>query len=83
MDKIILIEITREMLAPKEDKTAIVKALVPVLQMTRMCRDIVDAEYDREKEIVYLHFRDATKSVNVNMDSGAAMILDIMKAILY
>lgn len=67
----------------REDKRAICKALLPVLQMTRNLNDLVSLEYDTLREIVVATFDSGyTKRANVAMDSGTAMIKDILKQIL-
>lgn len=67
----------------REDKRAICKALLPVLQMTRNLSDLVSLEYDTSREIVVATFDNGyTKRANVAMDSGTAMIKDILKQIL-
>lgn len=67
----------------REDKQAICKALLPVLQMTRNLWDLVELEYDDKAEQVTAHFASGfSKKANVAMDSGTAMIKDILKQIL-
>jgi hypothetical protein len=65
-----------------EDKAKITKALLPVLQMTRNLYDLVDLEYMQpgpDEEYVIATFNNgATKKVNVHMDSGTALILDVV-----
>lgn len=68
----------------KEDKKKICKQLLPVLQATSDFWNLISLEYsDSENgEIVTATFLNgATKTANVNFDSGAAMILDIIKQI--
>lgn len=67
-----------------EDKTAIIKKLMEVLQMTRAGADIVrmdyvSSDYDEVVEVEY--FGGGRKDINVSIDSGAAMIRDVMKEI--
>lgn len=65
-----------------EDKEAICKALAPVLRMTRNLHDLLDLEYDFKTEQVTAYFPGGTKRANVNMDSGTAMIRDIIAQIV-
>jgi hypothetical protein len=65
----------------REDKQAICDRLLDVLQITRSACDLLELEYDPEREIVRAVFEHGTKTVNVAMDSGSAMIRDIMKII--
>lgn len=69
-----------------ENKAEIVKALLPVLQMTRMYRgDLFDLQYEKhpnDYETVTAVFSSGYKKVaNVSMDSGEAMIRDILNQI--
>lgn len=65
-----------------EDKQAICDALLPALKLTRAGADIVSLEYSQERETVTIAYPDGITPVNVDLDSGAAMILDIVKALL-
>lgn len=66
-----------------ENKQAICKALVEVLQMTSNLYDVIDLEYDEEHEIVIATFAGGrTKTANVRMDSGTSMIKDIISQII-
>ena len=70
-----------------ENKQEICKALLPVLQKTRNLSDIVDLRYyrdeGRDEEIVVAKFANgATKKANVHLDSGTAMIMDIIRQIV-
>jgi hypothetical protein len=65
-----------------EDKKAICKALVPVLRMTRNLYDLKDLDYDPDTETVTATFENGTKTANVAMDSGTAMIRDIIGQIV-
>lgn len=61
-----------------EDKETICKLLCKVLQKTRGAADLVSLTYDSESEIVTAAFEGGTKKINVSMDSGTAMIRDIV-----
>lgn len=56
-------------------------ALVPVLRMTRNLYDLESLEYDPDSEIITAQFPGRKVWINVAMDSGTAMIKDIMKQI--
>ena len=64
----------------KEDKAAITKALLPVLQMTRHLEDLADLEYvveDNKEEFVIATFKNGYKErMYVTGDSGYALIKD-------
>ena len=65
-----------------EDKAAITKALLPVLQMTRNHADLVSLVYSRTEydEIVTATWKGgATRSCLVTCDSGMALIRDVMR----
>ena len=65
-----------------EDKQKICDLLLPVLQAIRAFYDLDDLEYIPEQGIVIATFASgATKKANVAMDSGTAMILDIVRQI--
>jgi hypothetical protein len=62
-----------------ENKQLICKKLVPVLQLTRNLYDLMDLDYDPDKEIVTATYVNGSKKeINVRMDSGTAMIRDII-----
>lgn len=63
----------------KEDKQEICDLLLPALQATREYKDLISLTYDKESEYVVAKFSKGIKSINVTMDSGAAMIRDIMR----
>ena len=69
-----------------EDKAKICEILLPVLQRTSNLFDLVDLEYerlDRDVEIVTATFANGfQKRANVSIDSGTAMIVDIIKQIV-
>lgn len=65
-----------------ENKHYIVKALKDVLKMTRAGENIESMYYEPDHETVKIKFQnDYTKHVNVECDSGIAMIRDIMNAL--
>lgn len=69
-----------------EDKQAILDALTEALKITRNQNDLRSLKYyeDQEKDvqIVMVTWQNgATKFINVTMDSGTAMIRDVMKCI--
>ena len=72
----------------EENKKEITKALLPVLQMTRNLWDLTDLEYREDEEvsgieIVIATFRNGhRKVVDVTMDSGTALIKDIINGIV-
>ena len=70
-----------------EDKQKICTMLLPVLQATRNLYNLIRLEYDRNKygcdEVVIATFANgAQKVANVSLDSGTAMILDILRQIV-
>lgn len=66
-----------------ENKQKICELLLPALQATRNLYDLGALEYRPEKEIVVAVFKNGSKKIiNVAMDSGTAMILDIVKQIV-
>lgn len=64
-----------------EDKQRICDGLCEVLNLTRNHRDLQRIKYDPKTEIVTILWVGGTRSVNVAMDSGTAMIRDIMRVI--
>ena len=65
-----------------EDKRSICDRLLETLKLTRQLYDLIDLDYIEEKEIVVAHFEGGgKKEINVAMDSGIAMIRDIIRAI--
>lgn len=69
----------------KENKAEIVKAFLPVLQMTEYFNDLIDLDYQLKtngkfkRETVIATFENGCKKeVNVNYDSGFAMLKDIL-----
>ena len=65
-----------------EDKQLICDLLLQALQRTSALYDLLALEYDPSSETVTATFPAGRKIVNVNMDSGVAMIRDIMKHIV-
>ena len=67
----------------KENKQEICNALLKTLQLTRSLYDLVNLQFDPEKEVVIATFDNGyTKTANVACDSGTAMIRDIIKQIV-
>jgi hypothetical protein len=66
----------------KEDKQAICNALCEALKLTKAFRGIerIDYNADSEKAIVVFDEYDRVE-INVAMDSGAAMIRDILRGL--
>lgn len=70
-----------------EDKKAICDALLTTLQLTRRYEDIQSIDYDAATETVTVTYkgisrrRNSHRSINVECDSGIAMIKDILKNI--
>lgn len=68
----------------KENKQQICDALMEVFKLTRERDNIVSLEYDVNTEIVCVHYASGFKLlINVAMDSGMAMIKDIMNNIRF
>ncbi len=64
-----------------EDKQEICDALLKALQLTRQYDDLQTLQYyvrSNGDELVVAEFEQGVKRINVNMDSGAAMIRDIV-----
>ena len=62
-----------------EDKQKICDLLLKTCQATDNVHDLVSLEYSAESEIVTAIFASGgTRDINVAMDSGTAMIRDIM-----
>ena len=65
-----------------EDKQEILDLLLPALQATRNLNDVTGLQYDGLTETVAVTYKSGyTRKINVAMDSGAAMIRDVMKHI--
>ena len=70
-------------LTPTGDKQRICSALAPVLRLTRNLYDLAYLHYDPGTETVKATFLNGhTKTVNVALDSGTAMIRDIIQQIV-
>ena len=70
-------------LTSTEDKQRICSALAPVLRLTRNLYDLAYLHYDPETETVKATFLNGhTKTANVALDSGTAMIRDILRQIV-
>ena len=68
----------------EENKQAILDALLPALKLTRAGAGITEMRYHKEDDRVNIIYGDGSRdSVNVNMDSGIAMIIDVAKAVMY
>ena len=68
----------------KEDKQKICDALLEVFKLTRERDNIVSLEYDVQTEIVRVGYASGfTIMINVSMDSGMALIRDVMEQIRY
>lgn len=65
-----------------EDKQAICDALLATLQLTRRYEDMQYIEYDAATETVTVTYNEIShRYINVECDSGIAMIQDILKNI--
>lgn len=66
-----------------EDKNRICRLLLPALQETRTLHDLTALEYIPESGIVAATFSHKYhKEVNVEGDSGVAMVKDIVKRLI-
>ena len=64
-------------------KQEVLDKLLPALQETRNLHDLVELEYRADRELVYAKFASGIyKIVNVAMDSGTAMICDVVHQIV-
>lgn len=61
-----------------EDKQKICDLLAEALRATDNAFDLVSLTYDKDEEIVEVRFLGGNRRINVAMDSGTAMIRDIM-----
>lgn len=67
----------------EEDKQKILDLLLPALQATRNLHDLIGLDYDEESETVIATFNNGyQKRVNVAIDSGTAMICDVIRQIV-
>lgn len=67
-----------------ENKQEICNLLAETLRATRNQHDLLELNYERigsDTEIVTIVWEGGEQKVNVSMDSGTAMIRDIMRAI--
>lgn len=65
----------------RENKQSICNALCEALQLTRGYFDLDELIYDEETETVDAVYLGRKITINVAMDSGAAMIRDIMRGL--
>lgn len=66
-----------------ENKQEILDLLLPALQKTSNLHDLVVLEYEPVKELVYARFESGYQKIaNVALDSGTAMISDVIKQIV-
>lgn len=66
-----------------EDKQKICDLLLPALQETRNLQDLEKLSYNEDNETVVATFWYGRKKiVNVHLDSGTAMISDIVRQIV-
>ena len=66
----------------KENKQQILDALLVAIQSTRAGDDVTKLEYNAESETVNVYFNGALgRRINVAMDSGIAMIKDVVNHI--
>lgn len=65
-----------------EDKQVICNALAETLRLTRHFTDLEYLKYDDKSETVLVKFANGcTRTINVGLDSGYAMIHDIVEHI--
>lgn len=64
-----------------EDKQKILDLLLPALQATRGQHDLQELHYHAETESVMVVYEHGAFPVNVAMDSGIAMIRDVLRAL--
>lgn len=63
-----------------EDKHEICKRLFYTLTATRNCYDLLSLTYNDKEEMVYAEFIGGhIRKINVAMDSGTALIRDVMR----
>lgn len=66
-----------------ENKQEILDLLLPALQATRNLSDLVNLEYREDRELVYAKFANGNQKIaNVAMDSGTALIRDVIEQIV-
>lgn len=61
-----------------EDKQKIMNLLCRTLQTTRNAADLISLTYVPHEERVIAHFEHGDREINVAMDSGTAMIRDVV-----
>jgi hypothetical protein len=61
-----------------EDKQKILNYLKKALQATDNASDLIGLTYIPDKEYVIIYFKNGMRVVNVHMDSGTAMIKDVV-----
>ena len=65
-----------------ENKQEILNRLLPALWITSAGSDVDSLTYDRESETVTIRFENGgERKANVRMDSGIAMIRDVLREI--
>lgn len=69
-----------------EDKQMICNKLLEALRLTRQFEDLKSLVYVRESDdcetVTAIFEQGSTKEINVSLDSGAAMIRDILRALV-
>lgn len=66
-----------------EDKQKILDLLVPALQAMRDQHDLVSLIYEEKSDTrqeVVINYDNGSRRVNVSLDSGIAMVRDILRA---
>ena len=67
-----------------ENKQQILDYLLKAVQATRAGNDVSALKFDADKELVYVYFDNSTtpgRSINVAMDSGIAILKDVINHI--
>lgn len=73
----------REDLEKMEDKQAICNALAAALRRKRQFKDLLSLTYDDKSETVLVRFENGgMRLINVGLDSGYALIFDIVRYII-
>lgn len=62
-----------------EDKQKILNYLTKAIQATDNASDLIGLTYIPDKEVVIMYFEKGRRVVNVHMDSGTAMIRDVLR----
>ena len=74
--------LVKEGICMHEDKHIICNLLLFTLQETRGLGNLISLDYDENKELVVAKFSNRVDEViNVSMDSGIAMVNDIIKVL--